>query len=147
MAILTGQTIQVRRLPVRWTMNIQAAADPMAVANPARAARLLLHRSITAGSIPRSSLRCDSDVGWVESFGVAQDRLRDTHHPPTVGIGAPRLHPPYNHAQILFAPIRYPAACCGVFHSLGVHLTRWLGISVQGPSPTWSSRHFSRLPR
>ena len=23
----------------------------------------------------------DSDVGWVESFGVAQDRLRDTHHP------------------------------------------------------------------
>ena len=66
-------------------------------------------QSITAGSIPRSSLGCDSDVGWVESFGVAQDRLRETHHPPTVGIGAPRLHPPYNHAQILFAPIRYPA--------------------------------------
>ena len=39
--------------------------------------RLLFNRS---GLIPPSLLRCDSDVGWVESFGVTQDRLRDTHH-------------------------------------------------------------------
>jgi len=28
------------------------------------------------GSIPRRALRCDSDVGWVESFDSAQGRLR-----------------------------------------------------------------------
>ena len=61
--------------------------------------------SITLGSIPRSSTRPDSDVGWVESFGVAQDRLRDTHHLPTAGIGALRLHPPYNFARRLFSVI------------------------------------------
>ena len=34
------------------------------------------------GLIPRSLLRRDSGVGWVESFGVAQDRLHDTHRSP-----------------------------------------------------------------
>ena len=57
------------------------------------------------GSIPRSLLRRDSGVGWVESFGGAQDRLRDTHHLRTVGIGALRLHPPYNFARSAFSSI------------------------------------------
>ena len=44
------------------------------------------------GLIPRSLLRRDSGVGWVESFGVAQDRLRDTHRSPPGGYR--RFAPP-----------------------------------------------------
>ena len=46
---------------------------------------------ISMGPIPRSSLRRDSGVGWVE-------RQRYPSF-PAVGIGAVRLHPPYNFAR------------------------------------------------
>ena len=52
--------------------------------------------SITAGSIPRGSLGCDSDVGWVESFDGAQDRLHDTYHPLSsmpLALQAVSFHP------------------------------------------------------
>ena len=67
---------------------------------------------IAMGLIPHGLPRHDSGVGWVESFDRAQDKLRDTHRSFAVGIGALRLHPPYElfEARLL----HYPAACGGV---------------------------------
>jgi len=61
--------------------------------------------------IPRRLLRRYSGVGWVESFGEAQDRPRYPSF-PTVGIGAVRVTHP-----TIFLKIRllgYFAACGGV---------------------------------
>src|SRR3972149_8208634 len=68
------------------------------------------------GLIPRSLLRRDSGVGWVESFGVAQDSLRDTHRCPrwVSALRAP-THPTISLEVRL---LRYPASCCGVVHSI-----------------------------
>src|SRR3990170_3277957 len=66
------------------------------------------------GLIPRSLLRRDSGVGWVESFGFAQDRLRDTHRSPRwVSALCASTHPTIS---LEVRVLRYPAACGGVVH-------------------------------
>jgi hypothetical protein len=65
--------------------------------------------SISFGLLLGSSLRRDSAVGWVESFGLAQDRLRDTHHSERwVSALCASTHPTISLEADLF---RYPAAC------------------------------------
>jgi len=72
------------------------------------------HDLISTGVIPRSLLRRDSRVGWVESFGFAQDRLRDTHRSPQwVSALCVSTHPTIS-LDVLVP--RYPEACCGVAH-------------------------------